>query len=143
MKVNVGLWIDHLKALIVVTFEGGEKKLEILSDLEATQGRGPAAQLIRFYTEVIEAIRDGESILIFGPGEAKEELRTHLGRARLGDKIIGVEPAEAMTLPQIVAKVRERYHPALFQPGMAESWPSSAPSTEVFTFCREGESPSR
>lgn len=134
MKVNAGLWIDHLKAMIVITFEGGEKTLEILSHadglpgridgsgaLDATQplrtdeGRKRAytVQLNRFYTEVIGAIRDAESILIFGPGAAKEELAGHLGRARLGDKVVGVEPAERMTDPQVAARIREHFHTAL------------------------------
>ena len=142
MKVNAGLWIDHLKAMIVITFEGGEKKLEILSHADVTPGRledaralAPDAtqplrtdegrkraytvQLNRFYTEVIGAIRDAESILIFGPGEAKEELAGHLGRARLGDKVIGIEPAERMTDPQVAARIREYFHTALATVGVA------------------------
>ena len=132
MKVNAGLWIDHLKAMIVITFEGGEKTLEIFShadilpgridgvralDPDATQPlrtdeglkRAHTSQLNRFYTEVITAIRDAEAILIFGPGEAKEELAGHLGRARLGDKVIGVESAERMTDPQVAARIRDHF----------------------------------
>lgn len=107
MIVNAGVWIDNLKALIVIVFDGGEKKLEI----QAEPGPRPG-QFTRFYTEVIQVLRDAESILIFGPGQAKEDLRAHLQRARLQDKVLGVEPAEAMTDPQFMEKVRERFqHP--------------------------------
>ena len=140
MKVNAGLWIDHLKAMIVITFEGGEKKLEILSHADSLPGRingglatdatqplrteegrkrAYTVQLNRFYTEVIGAIRDAEAILIFGPGEAKEELAGHLGRARLGDKVIGVEAAERMTDPQVAARIREHFQPSLSSVGVA------------------------
>ena len=142
MRVNAGLWIDHVKALIVITFEGGERSLEIQSHVESQPGRVDGVrslepfeaqlvkaddsrqrtytgQLNRFYTEVIEAIRDAESILIFGPGEAKEDLCKHLGRARLGDKVIGLEPADRMTDPQVAAKVREHFQLAHAKAGAA------------------------
>jgi hypothetical protein len=126
MKVNAGLWIDHLKALIVITFDGGEKKLEILSHLEVQPARAGenlprtlTGELNRFYTEVIGVIRDAEAILIFGPGEAKDDLSKHLVRACLADKIIAVEPADTMTDPQVAAKVRERFSSALAKLGTA------------------------
>jgi stalled ribosome rescue protein Dom34 len=125
MLVSAGLWIDHVKALIVITFEGGEKKLAILSHVEpqpeadAGRQRTFTGHLNRFYAEVIKAIRDAESILIFGPGEAKVELRNHLDRACLGAKVVGVEPADEMTEPQIAAKVRERFQPRYIQQGTA------------------------
>jgi hypothetical protein len=134
MKVNAGLWIDHLKALIVITFEGGERKLEIQSHAANEPGRvfgvrclAPfEAQLVKvddsrqraymsqlnlFYSEVIEAVRDAESILIFGPGEAKDDLRQHLTRAQLGQKVVGVEPADRMTDHQIENRVHAFFHP--------------------------------
>ena len=85
-----------------------EKKLELRAQ-EPPAGRAATTFLNQFYTEVIEAIRDAEAILIFGPGEAKTELRQHLERARLGSKVIGVETADKMTDPEIAAKVREHF----------------------------------
>ena len=96
----------------MITFPGGEKKLELRSHVETPPpGPGPhptQGLLNRFYAEIIGAIRDAETILIFGDGEARIELRQHLERARLGHKIIGVEAAERMTVPQLAAKVREQ-----------------------------------
>lgn len=134
MKVNAGLWIDHQRTLIVITFPGGEKKLELLSRLEVrpdgTTGSSGAelGLLNRFYTEVIGAIRDAEAILIFGPGEARTELRQHLERARLGHKVIGVEAAEKMTDPQIAAKVREHFQSMKIQDTKASARQLEAPS---------------
>jgi stalled ribosome rescue protein Dom34 len=133
MNVKAGLWIDHRRALIVMTFEGGEKELEILSHVESQPGREEGVrsnakfeaqkvqaddsherayqgQLNQYFAEVIKVIRDAESILIIGPGEAKEDLRKHLERARLGDRVSGLEVADKMTVPQIAAKVREHFH---------------------------------
>ncbi len=62
-----------------------------------------------YYDEVVSCIREAESILIFGPGEAKGELKKRLEKDNLGGHIVGIEPADEMTDPQIVAKVREQF----------------------------------
>ncbi len=62
-----------------------------------------------YYDEVVSCIRDAESILIFGPGEAKGELKKRLEKDNLGDHIVGIEPADRMTDPQVVAKVKEHF----------------------------------
>lgn len=60
-----------------------------------------------YYDEVISFIRDAESILIFGPGEAKTELKKRLERHKLTGRIAGIEAADSMTDRQIAAKVRQ------------------------------------
>jgi hypothetical protein len=62
-----------------------------------------------YYDEVISCIRDAESILIFGPGEAKGELKKRLEKDNLGGCIVGIETSDKMTDPQIVAKVRAHF----------------------------------
>jgi hypothetical protein len=54
---------------------------------------------------VISYIRDAESILIFGPGEAKGELEKRLVNRRLGGRIVGIETVDKMTARQIAASV--------------------------------------
>jgi hypothetical protein len=44
--------------------------------------------------------------LIFGPGEAKGELKERLEQHKLGSRIAAIETADKMTNPQISAKVR-------------------------------------
>jgi len=58
---------------------------------------------------VISYIRDAESILIFGPGEAKGELEKRLAAQGLGKRIVGIETTDKMTDGQIAAKVREHF----------------------------------
>ena len=62
-----------------------------------------------YYDAVIACIRDAESILIFGPGEAKGELKKRLVRNKLGGRIAGIETIDRMTDRQIAAKVRRYF----------------------------------
>jgi hypothetical protein len=63
----------------------------------------------RYYDEVIAHVRDTESILLFGPGEAKGELEKRLAGEGLGERIVGIETADKMTDHQIAAKVRDYF----------------------------------
>ena len=73
------------------------------------QQREFTAHLNTYYNEVISCIRDAESILIFGPGESKGELKKHLEQEGLGGRIVGIETTDKMTDPQIAAKVRRYF----------------------------------
>lgn len=65
---------------------------------------------IWYFDEVIRQVGQPESLLIFGPGEAKLQLKARLGRSsRLSDRIVGIETTDKMTDPQIAAKVKEHY----------------------------------
>jgi hypothetical protein len=133
MKTTAGLWIDHRKAVIVIVSPEGEETLEIRSQVEKQPGRSagirstapyepqrvPAddarerqfkGELRRYYDVVIAAIRGAESILVFGPGEAKRELRGRLEHAKLDQHIIAMQVADKMTSRQVAAKVREYFH---------------------------------
>lgn len=130
MKTSSGVWIDHRKAVIAIVSDGGEEILEIQSNVEKQPGRFAGvrsttpyaskqvkaddirerrftAQLSQYYAEVIAAIRSSESILIFGPGEAKGELKGRLEKDKLGEHVTAIETADKMTDRQIMAKVRE------------------------------------
>jgi stalled ribosome rescue protein Dom34 len=122
MKRTVGLWIDHRKAVIVFV-AGKEEEIKLISSEEEKQHgqagvlkpaddirqRELTGHLNSYYDTVISRIRDAESILIFGPGEAKGELQKRLEKDNLGGRIVGVEPADKMTDPQIAAQVREHF----------------------------------
>jgi hypothetical protein len=68
-----------------------------------------ASHLNKYYDEVISHIRDAESILLFGPGEAKGELEKRLANKGLGGRIVGTETVDKMTDRQIAAKVRQHF----------------------------------
>ena len=51
-----------------------------------------------------------EAVLIFGPGEAKLQLKERLSRSKaLSEHIVGIETTDKLTDPQIVAKVKEHF----------------------------------
>ena len=53
---------------------------------------------------------DHRKALIFGPGEAKGELKKRLKKSKLDGRIARVETVDKMTDRQIAAKVREYFH---------------------------------
>ncbi len=132
MKRKVGLWIDHRKAVIVFLADQKEEIKLVSSNVEKQiqrsadsrsggsfeaqavpaddrQQRQFTEHLNTYYNEVISCIRDAESILIFGPGEAKDELKKHLTHEGLSERIAGIETIDKMTDPQIAAKVRQYF----------------------------------
>ena len=126
MKRQVDLWIDHRETVVVVIGDKGEETRRIESGMEKhvrfSGGSGSedgsaedqrdrqfTGHLNRYYDEVISHLRDAESILIFGPGEAKGELEKRLASKGLSGRIVGVETVDKMTDRQIAAKVRQRF----------------------------------
>lgn len=132
MNTQVGLWIDHRKTTIISMTEQGEETSEILSNVENqlwrsgdspvkatyesfqvpadnSRQRARTGELNAYYDEVILQIRDADSILIIGPGAAKNELQKRLEDNRLGSKVVGVETVDNLTEPQIIAKVRQHF----------------------------------
>ena len=123
MKTEIGLWIDHRKAVIVKIKDKEEEVKEITSHMEkhvrysndvseASAGedvrdRKFGNHLNAFYDKVIEVIRDADSIQIFGPGEAKGELEKRIEKEGLKGRIFAIETVDKMTDRQIAAKVRE------------------------------------
>jgi len=132
MRTRLGLWIDHRKALIVAVTDKGEETSLVISKVEKQPGRSggirsttpyesqqvPAddsrerkftGHLNIYYDAVIACVRDAESILIFGPGEAKDELKKRLQRSKLGGRIVGVETRDKMSARQVAARVRQYF----------------------------------
>jgi hypothetical protein len=71
-------------------------------------------QLRKYYQQIIQKINDADRILIFGPSEAKVELKKEIEKSgQLGKRIQKVESADKMTQKQIVAKVKKVYSPYL------------------------------
>ena len=67
------------------------------------------SELNTYYDEVIACIRNAESILIFCPVEAKDELKKRLEGHHLGGRIVGIETVDKMTDNQIAAKIRQYF----------------------------------
>lgn len=132
MKKSAGLWIDHRKAVVVVVTDKGEEVRQINSGVEKQLRRSDASRskkhheplqvpaddmrekalrghLNLYYDEVISSIRDADSILIFGPGEAKTELKKRFEKHKLIDRIAAIETVDRMTDRQVAARVRQYF----------------------------------
>jgi hypothetical protein len=132
MKTKVGLWIDHRKAIVVTITDKAEEMSLVISMVEKQLRRtgdsplkGPydplqvpaddrrekifRGHLNIYYDTVIAHIAKAEAILIFGPGEAKDELKKRLKKNKLGGRIAGVETVDKLTDRQIAAKVRKHF----------------------------------
>jgi len=69
-------------------------------------------QLKQYYQGIIKKIEDMDRIYLFGPGEAKIELKKEIAKKReLAAKKLAVETADKMTEKQIAARVREFFTP--------------------------------
>jgi hypothetical protein len=124
MKTNVGLWIDHRKAVIVSLKDKVEKTRRIISNMEKRVRYSGGAQAVsaedrrdkrfaghlhKYYEKVVSSIRGADSILILGPGEAKIELGLLLESEALGARIARIETVDKMTDRQLAARVRKHF----------------------------------
>ena len=135
MTKNIGLWIDHKKAIIVIQSEQGEDIQKIESGVGrhvryrgAPHSKSPYSaqyqqgddqldnkfteQLNKYYDKVIAYIRAAEAVLIFGPGEAKGELEKRMAHEKVKVQIVGIETADKLTDAQVATKVRKYFQEA-------------------------------
>jgi hypothetical protein len=123
MSHDVGVWIDHQKAVIVSIVAGQVTIRTLNSDVGphphyagSQEGGGEKKyeerhnqDLDRYYDDVIGHLGKADAFLLFGPGEAKLQLKERLGRSKVSSESIAVETTDKLTDPQIVAKVKEYY----------------------------------
>jgi stalled ribosome rescue protein Dom34 len=135
MKTLAGLWIDHREAVIVILSDKCQETRRVKSYVQKQlrrSGRSPSqapfeAQMVpaddsrereysghlaNYYDEVISCLRPAKAILLFGPGEAKDELRKRIERNKLDVRIMRCETSDKMTERQISQKVRRHYLPS-------------------------------
>ena len=123
MSQDVGVWIDHKKAVIVSIAAGQVTTRTLESEVGAHprysgfQSSGEKKyeerhnqDLDRYYDDVIGQLGKPDALLLFGPGEAKLQLKERLSRSkRLSASSVAVDTADKLTDLQIVAKVKEHY----------------------------------
>jgi len=135
MRINGGVWIDHREAKIMVLGPAGEHTALIVSHVEKHPERagdsplnGPyesrqvppddrrqmalTGELNIYYDAVIAAVENVDALLIFGPGEAKGELKKRLEVKKMGGRIAALETADKMSDRQVSAKVRDYFKAA-------------------------------
>lgn len=132
MEKQIGLWIDHKKAVIVILENGGEQVKQIPSNMEKhVRFRGGARtrtayspnfftaetqvdrrfteHLNKYYTQVISEVAGASSLFIFGSGPAKHEFEKRLKNGKRRIPQLQIENADKMTDRQVVAKVRKHF----------------------------------
>jgi stalled ribosome rescue protein Dom34 len=129
MGDKAGVWIDHREASIIALTSDGVHTTLIQSKIqkhpersgdsplkgsyEALQVRADdrrqralTRELNIYYDGVIAALTNCENLIIFGPGEAKNELHKRMAKTKPRPSIVAVETEDKMTGRQIAAKVR-------------------------------------
>ena len=133
MEKLFGLWIDHEKAIIVSLMGESHKVIHLESDIEGyfrlkggSRSSTPYGQqdatseskrdfrysqhLNIYFQHIIDLLKEAKQIYIFGPGEAKFELKKKIEKNNmLLDKISDIETTDKLTEPQIVAKVKKYF----------------------------------
>lgn len=125
MTKQAGVWIDHREAILIFLGDEGERTERMESGVErhervaglSSEDASPddqhdrkiAGHLDKYYDEVIQRLGATESILLFGPGEAKGEFQKRIESKGHAERIVAVETADKMTDPQIAAKVRNYF----------------------------------
>ena len=133
MEKLFGLWVDHEKAIIVSLIDGSHKVTHLESDIEGrfrlkggSRSNTPygiqsatseskrdfrySKHLNIYFQHIIDLLKDAKHIFIFGPGEAKIELKKEIEKNNvLLGKISDIETTDKLTEPQIIAKVKKYF----------------------------------
>lgn len=136
MKKKIGVWIDHRRAWIAIpTGKKGVKAttIQVESDIdehahiskglrsnitpgsmdrtsEDNHQRNIQTHLAKYYDQVIANMCDAEAILIFGPGQAKIELKNRIKAERPTWNTPDIEPADKMTSQEIIERLLKYEH---------------------------------
>ena len=131
---KIGIWLDQEKAYVITLNSSGEPSIEkFVSDVESRvryagekkpftqfgttysnderrKQRRQKHERDRYFETLINAVYDADYIYLFGPGQAKEELRNTIEKdVSIRAKLIGVETAGRLTQNQMIEEVKKYY----------------------------------
>lgn len=118
------VWIDHEQAKVFHLGLSGSNQLTLHPHLPTRQihhtagsiGSGHLHEDKRLMKDVATALGDAGEILIIGPASAKTELAKYLREETgIGDKIVGVETADHLTDPEIIAYGKKHFRIAILR----------------------------
>jgi hypothetical protein len=131
MQKTAAIWIDHRRAVVVLITEKGEQVRQITSSIEKqlrqcgrkearatyessspeTGGSrerdfrsGPA----NFYDEIIACLDGITTVLVFGAGDAKDELQKRIRGKSFFGPMVSLEEAGKKTDAEIIDMLRKR-----------------------------------
>ncbi|MBA4384906.1 MAG: hypothetical protein C0410_09225 [Anaerolinea sp.] len=132
MIKEIGMWVDHRRA-VIVTLENNKETVQIIlsnmenntrflssshsdssngvktSSAEDIRDRQNEMHMGKYFAEIAYKTKEADSIMVFGPGEAKVQLASYLNHEKLGGKITAVDTTDKMTDRQISAKVHDYF----------------------------------
>lgn len=129
-KRLMGIWLDSQQALIVELNGEQETLTQIKSKIRTGKSKGGTGmstpygpqdgvseskmlekrnnQFKKYYDDIIQVIKSGDELYVFGPAETKIGLRKVIQAIpSLGMKLAKVETSDSMTLNEVKAQVRE------------------------------------
>jgi len=133
MLTNIGIWIDHKEAVLVFLKNGHTTLERIKSNAESNfrqsggwkSGKNPGIQSIhkeqkaeerrkhqyqKFYRRIIKKISKADTVYIFGPGNAKQELTKEMQKRKgIQPMISAVQSCNRLTDNQVKAKVKSHF----------------------------------
>jgi hypothetical protein len=137
MEKQVGIWIDSKKAIIVSLNGQKEEKITEIdsevensvyhnkegnkgtfsgthhSDSETKFDNRKKEELDYYLKSVMSNVKGADYLYIFGPGETKKKLeqKIHDEKSLGKTNLKAVETSDKLTLNEIVAQVKDFYHP--------------------------------
>ncbi|ARV07117.1 hypothetical protein BTO04_10650 [Polaribacter sp. SA4-10] len=128
---NIGIWLDKSKALIVTITAETETLETVISNVEnfhihggsGTRFKGGPQDVVQdsrylereknqfkvYFDELALKIKEADGIIIFGPAEVKDKLKSELeaSYSEINAKVKAVQVADSMTENQVKAWVRD------------------------------------
>jgi len=137
-EVNVGVWLDGSKAIVVTLSNAEEKVTTILSEIEHFHLHGGSGSKVpygpndtvtdkrllerkkrqqrQYFKNIFPDMQRASRIVVFGPAEVRLEFAKALQREpSLRNKLVDNLPADSMTDNQVKALVRDFYHAIISQ----------------------------
>ena len=131
-KITYGVWLDNRRAFLIHQEDDALLIQELLSEIDESKLKGGSRsktaygpmdvsaepqhnrrrdlQMNRYMEAIVNHMNLADSVLIFGPGQAKIALEKALGQNSKVDVNILVEPAQRLTENQMKALVREKFN---------------------------------
>lgn len=123
-RTFVGIWIDHSKALLITTEDhSGHGDYDVRKKIEShvTSARGSSEhtqhhrqknETEKYFKAVSKELEAFSDVLIFGPGNAQEELFNYLRENKhFHGRNLSIDTAGNLTDNQVIAKVRDFFSP--------------------------------
>lgn len=130
MKKQIGIWLDYKEAYLI-TLDGKQSEVEkINSEVEDFHLKGGSRsktpygpmdktsekkhlerrkhQVDKYYSSIMEKVKNADEVFIMGPAEAKIGLRTKMVNTQsFRTNIKGYETVDSITEKQKIARTRE------------------------------------